>query len=124
MFVYTTLSRRNVKDVRKNPSPDIRNQVVKNCKNKCSICGLPYDNKSMFSFHHINGDPSTSFIRNLILVCNNHHALIHSEARSKLAEYKIRMGKREQKGRGNIWAESGIPDPDKIMEGISKRLRS
>ncbi len=55
-------------------------------KAKCAICKNTYD----FEIHHINGDRSYTFTKNLALLCHRCHKQIHIYSKSKLKDYKVK----------------------------------
>ena len=66
--------------------------TINNCKGKCVICGEKYNDRGDFDFHHINGDKSKTIVSNLTLVCLGCHRKIHTKAKLKLKDYKVRQG--------------------------------
>ena len=44
-------------------------------KKECSICG--YDDENALEVHHIDEDRSNNNIDNLIILCANHHSIVH-----------------------------------------------
>ena len=87
------------------PSKSQQKIVIKNCKNKCVICGKPYKDRDDFDFHHINGDKGKTETPNLVLVCLSCHRKINTKAKSDLKDYKIKSQRLESK---TIWDEYGV----------------
>ena len=75
-------------DERKRINPSIHQmKTVSNIfKDKCAICGNPYEYEDYFAFHHIDGKCNKTFTPNLALVCLGCHKKIHSLAKSKLKD--------------------------------------
>jgi len=70
--------------------------VAKSYKNKCAVCGKPYEDRDDFDFHHINGDRSKTVTSNLVLLCLGCHRKIHTRAKAKLKDHKVRTGGRKK----------------------------
>jgi len=66
----------------------MRQTVMARAKNRCQYKGCNVINTKMLEIHHIDLNPANSDDpSNLIVVCGNHHKLLHSEGRCK-AEVK------------------------------------
>ena len=86
--------------------------VIKNCKNKCALCGKPYEDRDDFDFHHVNGDRSKTVTTNLILVCLGCHRKIHTKAKAKLKDYNVKKKRRKSEG------SYGLPEIDMPEDNI------
>ena len=62
--------------VRKKIPKKIVDEVLCKAKHKCSICA-----NDAVIIHHIDNDPSNNTIENLIVLCPNHHSLVHSKSK-------------------------------------------
>jgi hypothetical protein len=49
--------------------------AFRNYQHKCSICG--FDEPSCLEVHHIDKDRTNDNLNNLIILCANHHNMIH-----------------------------------------------
>ena len=86
--------------------------VIKNYKEKCVVCGRKYEDRDDFDFHHINGDRSKTITSNLALVCLSCHRKIHTNAKSKLKDYKVKQGRKKPRNPYGL-PEIRIPKPPK-----------
>jgi len=62
----------------------MRQTVMARAKNRCQYRGCGVTNTKMLEIHHIDMIPANSDDpSNLIVMCGNHHKLLHSEGRCK-----------------------------------------
>jgi len=63
--------------------------VIKNCKGLCQVCGEKYiENPHGFVVHHIDGNRTNDTEKNLVLMAATYHSSIHGEVNVKFNEYK------------------------------------
>jgi len=67
--------------------------IIRKYNGRCAICGERYKGYG-FHFHHIDGDPSNTTLRNIVFLCSKCHDLVHKMARAKLKDYKVREKRR------------------------------
>jgi len=65
-------------------------KVVIDKYKKCVICAKKYDDPDDFQIHHVNGDRSYTITSNLVLLCHSCHKKVHTRARAKLKDYKVK----------------------------------
>ena len=79
--------------------------VIDKCKN-CVICGKKYDDPDDFQIHHVNGDRSKTTTDNLVLLCHSCHKKVHTHARAKLKDYKVKTKSTSSKHNDNeFWGD-------------------
>jgi hypothetical protein len=63
--------------------------VIKNCKGLCQVCGEKYvDNPHGFVIHHVDGNRTNDNDKNLVLMTATYHSAIHGEVNVVFNEYK------------------------------------
>jgi predicted restriction endonuclease len=59
--------------------PGARKKALDHYGHRCAVCGY----SDVVEVHHRNGDRTNNDIRNLIVLCPNHHAIADRELRKK-----------------------------------------
>ncbi len=111
-FSFNLFLEQEKKPERESLTDGQKSKVRKNCENKCVICGKRYKDPHEFQYHHVDGNSTRTLIRNLVLLCNRCHRKVHSEARVKLKEYKVRN--RDKLQRQGLLGDFGIASTPKV----------
>ena len=91
--LFFTQESKATKGKRVAPTSSQGKVVIDNCKKKCVICGKKYDDPDDFQIHHVNGDRSKTTTDNLVLLCLSCHKKVHTHARAKLKDHKVKTTK-------------------------------
>lgn len=87
--LFFTQESKATKGKRVAPSSSQGKVVIERDK-KCQICGKKCIDPDDFQIHHVNGDRSKTVTSNLVLLCLSCHKKVHTHARSKLKDYKVK----------------------------------
>jgi len=101
------------KEERISPEDAQGKEIVRKYSAKCDVCGLPYVDPAQFDIHHINGDPSSTVTRNLVLLCKNCHGSVHGRVNSLIKDYKNEK-KETSSGRRSVSKKKTKPKTIKI----------